>query len=265
MHAETIPPALLLIATPSECALLDWMRPKVTLPQLQEIAANDYRQKIPEHLTGIQAQLGPHPPLGLLPWCPREVLELERWSEPDEAYEGNPPSGEGGHLKRLLACIILLRNGAHVGDTDGHSEEDFFLEISAASLRQLTRSSLALGIPELGLGFALWLFDAQHHCALRPFVAFCALALAAGARFGRTTEDEILRICDWVEAEEQRCRTALGDDVDSERWLTGLNLHEREDRHEWLAIASHAFGQAGPELSDNIGAALRRFLGRLTD
>src|SRR5580700_338580 len=112
---------------PSECALLDWVRTKVTLPLLEEISANDYGEETADHLAGIQAQLAPNPTLGLLPWCPREVLQLERWNEPDSGSPDRPPSDERGHLKRLLACVILLRNGAYVTGPFGLSEEDYFL------------------------------------------------------------------------------------------------------------------------------------------
>src|ERR1700679_3868146 len=135
---------------------------------LEEISANDWGEDTSVHLAGILAQLAPHPPLGLPPWHPREVLELERWSEPDEESPHGPPSGDRGHLKRLLACEILLRNGAYVNGPYDLSEEDFFLQTSAATLLQLTASALALGIPDVALGFVLWLFEAQPHPGVRP-------------------------------------------------------------------------------------------------
>ena len=138
------PGSLLKIATPSEDDLLHWVQARVGRPLLAEISANDRGEDITKHLAGIQAQLRPNPPFGLLPWWPREVLELERWSNPDRAYLDSAPDGERGHLKRLLACLILLRNGAHLSEAHRHSEEEFFLQTSSASLVRFTGSALAL-------------------------------------------------------------------------------------------------------------------------
>lgn len=167
------------MAAPSECVLLDWLQPRVSRLMLEEISANDYEWESAGHLAGIQAQLTTHPPLGMLAWCPREALVLESWRDPDRAHLDKPPSGTRGHMMRLLACTILLRNGAYVSSPDPLSDEDFFLQTSAARLIRLTQSILALEIPALGLGFMLWFFEAQPHPRLRPFTAFCALALAA--------------------------------------------------------------------------------------
>ena len=115
-----------MLATPAECALLEWLNTKISQPMLEEISLNDYGEDGLDHLAGIRAQLGPNPPLGSLPWCPRVVLELERWTEPDEAQGNRRPSGKRGHRKRLLACVILLRNAAYISRRDVLSQGDFF-------------------------------------------------------------------------------------------------------------------------------------------
>ncbi len=229
---------------------------------LEEISLNDCGEESPDHLAGIQAQLGPHPPLGLLPWYPREVLELERWQEPDKAYTDRPPSGERGHLKRLLACVILLRNGAYVSGRYGHSEEDFFLQTSAASLNQLTRSAIAIEVPQLALGLILWLFQVQPHPGLRAFIAFRSLALASAMGFGEATEQEIVQICDWVDCEEKRCRQVLGDDADTQRWLIGLNSYEERHSERWASLAKN-LAHARKGFSKDASLRLQQFLDRL--
>ena len=51
-------------------------------------------------------------------WCPKEVLDLTRWSEPGE------PSGVGDdavlreHLKRAFCCAALLRGPCEPGNAD---------------------------------------------------------------------------------------------------------------------------------------------------
>jgi hypothetical protein len=265
VEADAVPGALLAIATPSEDGLLEWLKTKVSRVMLEEVSANDWGEDTAVHLAGILAQLAPHPPLGLLPWHPREVLELERWSEPDQAAQDNPPSGERGHLKRLLACTILLGNAAYVSGQYDLSEEDFFLQTSAASLLQLTRSAMALGIPDVALGFTLWLFEAQLHPGVRPFTAFCALALASVVGFGEASEQEIVEVCGWVDAEEARCRSSLGSDVDSERWLIGVSFYEADRRERWLLVAKQAFEHTGREYSTKIRERLRQYSDRLAE
>jgi hypothetical protein len=105
---------------PSDSDLLDWLRSRVSRPMLEEIARNDYEEEVTQHLDGIVAQLRANPPLGLLAWNPREVLELERWNEPTDD-ESMPAS----HLKRLMACTILLRNVGHLHIGDRSYDEKY--------------------------------------------------------------------------------------------------------------------------------------------
>ena len=153
-----------MIAAPSDRALLEWIQAKVSRPMLEEISLNDYGEESADHLAGIQAQLTAHPPLGMLPWCPREVLELERWNDPDHPYMDKPPSGARGHIKRLLACTILLRNGAYVSGPYGLSDEDFF---PGDGTCPIGLSVTALNTPEwkaeLGIPAEMTAF-APNHC-----------------------------------------------------------------------------------------------------
>jgi hypothetical protein len=159
------------------------------------------------------------------------------------------------------------RNGAYVSGPYGVSGEDFFLQTSAASLIQFTRSALALNIPELALGFILWLFEAQRHPGLRPFTAFCALALVSVIAFGEASEQEIVEVCNWVDAVEARCRNDLGDDVDSGRWLIGLNSYEKggDTRDRWLSVAQLALAHPQRQYSTRIREILRRYSDRLAE
>jgi hypothetical protein len=233
----TVPAPLLFLATPDELGFIQWLNPRITRPMLEEISANDRGDDSSKHFAAIQGLLRPNPPLGLLPWWPREVLELERWGEPDKAHTNQPPSGERGHLKRLFACVILLRNGAYLSGEYGLSEEDFFLQTSAATLDRLTCSAIAVKAPQRALGFILWLFQEQAHPGLRAFIAFCALALASALSFAEMAEADVMKVCDWVDREEKLCREALGDDVGGERWLIGLNSYEKRSSERWALLA----------------------------
>ena len=151
------------IASPSERALLDLICHQVDSTMLREIARNDYDEEVEQHRSGIIAQMGSNPPLGLLHWNPREVLELERWSEPDPCYSRE-------HRKRMLACAILLRNVAYVRNVPRGSEEEYFIETSAVTVLQLVLSALAIGdgCPRLAAGFLAWLYGSSYHPAFSP-------------------------------------------------------------------------------------------------
>ncbi len=74
----------------SESGLLHWLRPVISRKMLEEIAANDYGEEISDHLSAIERQLSDKPLKGLLGWCPGEVLQLERWNEPELASQERP-------------------------------------------------------------------------------------------------------------------------------------------------------------------------------
>jgi hypothetical protein len=135
----TAPKTLVAIESPSEQQLLLWIQTQVDRSVLEEIAANDRGNDTAKHLASIQNQLRPNPSMGLLPYWPLEVLQLEQYSEPD-------PSAKRGQLKRLLACTVLVRNGAHILSYDKYSDEEDFLETLAGALVQLTHSALALDV-----------------------------------------------------------------------------------------------------------------------
>lgn len=142
----------------SSWVFLSWLKPLLSRRDLEEIAANDYGEEVAEHLAGIESLLSEDPVSGLLPWCPHELLELERWQEPDR-HNNHPSSGPRGHLKRLLACTLLLISASSTKPTSERGEEEFFLDSSASTLIQLTRSAIGLGgeWPSRALNFLLWL------------------------------------------------------------------------------------------------------------
>jgi hypothetical protein len=226
---------LLKIVDPSETGLLDVLRSRMSRRMLEEIAANDYGEEVPFHLKGVEEQMSSTPPLGNLEWCPREVLELERWNDPDK--EEHEQHRELCHIKRLFACTILLRNAGHMNsDSMRLSEHDFFLETSGASVARLLRSASALGGAFLrsALAFTLWLYRAQPYPRLRPFVALASALLAILASHAPSETDKEQRLLAWVDGVEADCRATVGKDVESETWLVGLNSYEAREEHRAL-------------------------------
>ncbi len=224
----------------SKSALLDWLRYVISRKMLEEIAANDYGRQISDHVSALERQLSDTPIEGLLDWCPREVLELERWNEPEMTTQPATSATEYQHRKRLLACTILLQAGGSIGRAT-NSEEEFFLETSASTLIQLTRSAFFLGHEALALtvSFLLWLYETVRYPRLRPFIAFCTFLLwleDGGARYGC---EAIRKTWQWVVEEELSYRQECPWEIESERWLVGISSYENAAKHRprWFNTA----------------------------
>jgi len=264
------------LAPASECGLLEWLRIRVSPLMLEEISKNDRGDQCAEHLAAIKTQLGAtKPPLGELPWCPLEVLELERWAMPESEHD---------HIRRLFACMILLRNAAYVADA---SKVDF-VEGSASTLLRLACSAIALDPPRpvpprrqsvrarrryrreeaplLALQFLLWFLEKQTHSEFRPFVSFCVLLLAVHIGLGEPTGEDLLELCRWVQVEEAWRREVLGDRVKSERWLTGLDWLEdhKGQREMWINAASQVLRTSHPEYTAEVQMALTSLAERIS-
>jgi hypothetical protein len=225
----------------SESELLDWLRPVISRKMLEEIAANDYGEEVSEHLAAIERQISDAPVTGLLGWCPREMLELERWNEPELSPQGQLPDTSYGHSRRLLACTLLLQSAASTEVTTTLGAEDFFLDTSASTLIQLTRGAISLGdeCPTRALGFMLWLYSVVRYPRLLPFIAFCALLLwleGFGSQYGC---GDLKEVWQWVLEEESRYRERYPSEVESELWLVGISSYEDRDGHRlrWFETA----------------------------
>jgi hypothetical protein len=274
LPADTLEPPRRLceLAPPFETALLEWLRHKISRLMIEEISANDRDEDCARHFQGIATQLyRPEPPLGLISWHPREVLELQRWHEPDRAYVDHPPSGQRGHTKRLMACTILLRNVGHIDHIQRHSEEEFFVDTSAATLLRLTESALAIGgeLPRLAIQFLLWLYQVQPYHIIRAFTAFSILLLVVnelGAGREPFQDLNATELCEWCIAVEKQSRAALGYRVSSELWLIGLSSQEdnKRDREEWRKLAGAVLHGTARDHLGAIQTIVPRFAGPAT-
>jgi hypothetical protein len=143
--------SLLLPFKPSESALLDWLRPHIDDSLLPEIAAADYGVQSDEDFAALlpirDQQIIPFP----LRWIPREVLELIRWSEPEDPAWKPGSTGTRGHLMRAFSCAVLLK-AADNPETRG------YIEGENDTLIQLISSVLYLGREacENALRFLCW-------------------------------------------------------------------------------------------------------------
>ena len=237
MDLAEAPQRVLELASPSRDALLDWLLPHVSRLMIEEISSNDRGEDVARYLDSIARRMDARPAVRPRAFGAREVLELERWSEPEKHSVSSPPSGSRGHLKRLLACTLLLQDAAEPETDSGIGDRDF-VESSASTLIQLTRSAIALreGVPVLALGFLLWVWTSQPAPSFSPFASFCIVLLSVRLGLGQLADSDLAELFDWAEQEEARCRDALQHDAQSERWLTGLNIYQggREDRNRLL-------------------------------
>ena len=167
-------PARLLDALhPDEFALRYRVAAQLDASMIEEIAAADYGTDVDQHRMAITELLAARQWPGQLGWHPLEVLELIRWSQPEDPDWSPGATGRRGHLMRLFACQVLIRV-----QTPGGGPSD--------SLAPLVVSALELGPPIVddALRYLAWCRrhepgDWRTEPADRPFLTFGLLLLAA--------------------------------------------------------------------------------------
>lgn len=216
---------------PSERVLFDWLRKRVNDSMLREIAEADYGMDAEEHFKAlVKLRDGEKLPVPLR-WVPREVLELIRWSKPDEPSCKPGCRSSRDHLKRAFACTLLLRAAAepeNIGYTSGENE----------TIIQLVESAIALGneATEVALSFLCWCFPRVSALDERPFYAMAILLLQVFLSKHDKQGEELLVTCDWVINEEARVRSNdVWNLAISNWWLLGLTFHNQ--RHQaWESL-----------------------------
>ncbi len=173
---------------PADGPLLQLVRQHVDDLMLREIAEADYGFDVDGHLKAlkeIKAGAIPAP----MQWEPREVLELIRWSEPEDPNWSPGSTGERGHWMRLFVCAILLRAAAE-------PENDGYFDGDDSTIIQLVDSAMKLGneISIAALQFLCWRMD---HRTLtewdRPYFAIAILMLAVSLdKSTQPMEDDLI-------------------------------------------------------------------------
>ncbi|WP_321477376.1 hypothetical protein [uncultured Paludibaculum sp.] len=210
---------------PDENALTALFLSEIDATMCREIAEADY-SNMADHCYALLDRIlatgrvaGGDPSL-------QEVLELIRWSEPDEP--GWRPGGEGprGHWMRLFACVVLVRLGP-VEKTSYGGETD--------TLAQLVASAIELGpsTARAAAGLLAWRFLADPgDDAHRAFLAFAILLLALHLERGRDHGAWFKRLAKWVEEEEARARNEWS----GQEWLIGVAGYCQKDA-VWRSLA----------------------------
>lgn len=151
---------------PSSESLLRLIFRHVDEPMLQEIASADYGMDADEHLSQLRAIKSGKIPAPMQ-WEPREVLELIRWSEPEDPTWSPGSKGDRGHWMRLLSCAVLLRAEAEPANEGYFTGED-------STIIQLVDSAIKLGddVANAALQFLCWCMQSPGFGDWdRPFIA----------------------------------------------------------------------------------------------
>jgi hypothetical protein len=223
------PPSLEVFA-PSRDELLDRVSELVDDSILREISEADYGQDADAHLPYLRRlrDQGELPPAQ---WHPREVLELIRWSEPEDPDWKPGSTGRRGHIMRAFASTALLRMGSEPSNRN-------YFEGENQTLAQLLVSVDVLGAPlplstRRFLAWRLPLFT--EHDEERPFFILALLLLALDVH-PRAPESYLQDLLDWLKEDERRVREWAVLPKDSGSWLLGLTHFDLRHR-VWKSMA----------------------------
>lgn len=155
---------------------------------LREIAAADYGTRVDEHLAPLKAlrDTGSFPE-SWRSWCPMEVVELIRWSQPDDPNWRPGRHGPRGHWMRAFATLCILR---YRGQRGGEIEYENTLADSLAPL-VVSLAALNEGLGSELAGFCAWLasrFDEDVVVEDAPTLAAAILIAALQLGFAMPSD-----------------------------------------------------------------------------
>jgi hypothetical protein len=228
------------LAVPRDCdLLLRLVSPRIDDRMLREIAAADYGRDVDEHFAPLRRLRDD----GVIPcplaWEPREVLELIRWSEPDDPEWGPGGHGVRGHWMRLFACTALLRTEFDPANIEARADGQN--QTLAALLMSVRALDAKLDRPACGLvGWLVEVLSAEvRRCGGVPAddLAFFGVGLLwTIVRAQVTMEDaKLVDICHWIAACEAQANTGAhaGYGLPQGPWLlstTHFNLNHAKWR-----------------------------------
>lgn len=232
MPSSDVPTGLLARVVPAREGWMGWLCPLVDDGMLGEIAAADYGYLTAEHLAGLRRIRDGRDVPRVLAELPLEVLELIRYSEPDDPAWAPGGWGARGHLMRLFCCAVLL-TAAGEPAMDGYIEDE-------PTLRRLVGSAVALGDGAIDALLPLLCWRASlppTDETDRSFLAMSLMLLAA-AHYRGDGDGVLLReLGEWAIGCEARARAAISvPSLTTGVWLLGLKgSADGDDR--WRALA----------------------------
>jgi hypothetical protein len=235
---------------------------------LEQIARMDYGMEFQNNLAELQL-IRDH---GLikkpLPWPPREVLNLTRWSEPASGTRSGRVGdigGMAGHWARAFCCAALLRA---YGDAETRAYEDGYNQTLVQLLDSLPHLCMDLISETMSL-LAWLLLRYDDTTSERVFVGVALLHLAFKSNM-KMDDADVLRFADWLVAEEVRILRARGGGVGKlpEHWLLRTTFFTLKCE-KWAALGrelaragvEHTGSGATPATAIGLGIAAAHAIG----
>ncbi len=213
---------------PDQRSAVDYLRPLIDEDMLRGIAEADYAQDVAEHLAALKPIWEGGELTELDHWFPMEVLELIRWSEPEDSTWKPGSTGSRGHKMRAYSCAVLLAT-----PNCNPNKETLIQMVDSVSL-------LGSEAQEATARFLVWRLDALSRDEDRPFfaLALAAITHSLDNSLSSSLEQELV---DWVIDEESAERTYLAglrDSYQNSPWMFGLSFNDmRNDRWKTLIRA----------------------------
>jgi hypothetical protein len=181
---------------PDKRAAIEHLRRRIDEGMLREIAEADYAQDVERHLAALRPLWSGVEFTELQHWFPMEVLELIRWSEPQDKDWKPGSTGLRGHQMRAFCCAVLLAVS--------------IFEPEKETLIQFLDSVLVLGADatEAAGRFLTWKINTLGREDDRPFFAL-AIAGALHVLEPEMPVSEEESLAQWVQDEEASERDYL--------------------------------------------------------
>ncbi|QNQ08352.1 hypothetical protein [Sphingomonas alpina] len=230
---------------PHSGLLLEQLGRLIDESMLREIAEADYGADAEAHHAALRRMRD----TGFVPqsneWEPREVLELIRWSRPDQPEWKPGGYGERGHWMRAFCCASLLRMA---GEDDMGAHHSFNETVAGlvASLDALDAGLWA----EAGAFFG-WFMDQLAGAGDQgeaPFVGMAVLHCAL--RIESIPDPAIIALCQWIiEREEAEAQEPYAPG-DGHGWLHRISFHDQH-RDIWTKLGE-ALAEPGLARSEEV-------------
>jgi hypothetical protein len=184
---------LLAELQPDRLALRDWVAPLLDASMIDQVAPADYGSDVKEHRRGVRGLLTVERLPGRLAWHRSEVLEVIRWSMPDDPTWKSGGPGRRGHLLRLFSCLVLVRTHTGQDPTDSLVPlVDSALQLDPAAVQAALRFRPGAGCTSRATGAATrptYRFSTSRFSATRRVATagWDAALRGAGPRAGRRT------------------------------------------------------------------------------
>ncbi len=219
---------------PCRGELLSVLSKAIDDSMLLEIAKGDYGSDVKLHLKALRDIRNNSVIPAPIEWHPKEVLELIRWSQPNDPNWKPGSTGSRGHIMRAFSCVALLMAAPEEENKDSFEGEN-------DTLAQLIDSIEFLGEPyeKLIVGFLVWRLQTIDHLNEERLFFILAILYFIFKLHYKLTSGEILEIINTLFEQEKTIRES-GFSRNDNKWLLGLTFFDQ--RHAvWLSLAEKLF------------------------